>query len=121
MALTVRVPDRLDEIIHVPTRLAIVTLLSQVEYAEFSFLRDHLRMTDGNLSSHLRVLEQAGYTEVTKAFVGRKPKTTYCLTARGRAAFDAYLTTLQDVIRSAQRSQPTPQANGLPETGTGAN
>ena len=119
MALIVRVSDRLDEIIHVRTRLAIVTLLSQVDYAEFSFLRDHLRVTDGNLSSHLRVLEQAGYTEVTKEFVGRKPKTTYCLTARGRAAFDAYLTTLQDVIRYAQRPQLAPQTNGFPETGTG--
>jgi len=120
MAPTIRVPDRLDEIIHVPTRLAIVTLLSQVEYAEFSFLRDHLQVTDGNLSSHLRVLEQAGYTEVTKEFVGRKPRTSYCLTPRGRAAFDAYLMTLQDVIRSAQRSQPTSQKNDLPGAGTEA-
>ncbi len=120
MAPTIKVPDRLDEIIHVTTRLAIVTLLSQVEYAEFSFLRDHLQVTDGNLSSHLRVLEQAGYTEATKEFVGRKPKTTYCLTTRGRAAFDAYLTTLQDVIRTAQRSLPASSKKRPPGAGTGA-
>jgi len=97
------IAGRLDTVIHAPTRLAIVTLLSQLEYAEFAFLKDSLATTDGNLGSHLRVLDQAGYVAVSKEPVGRRQRTTYTLTAAGRSALNQYLSMLSDVIRAARR------------------
>lgn len=82
---------QLDDLIHSRIRLAVMAVLASVERAEFSFLRDQVKATDGNLGAHLRKLEDAGYVSADKRFVDRKPVTDYRLTAQGRAAFDAYV------------------------------
>jgi DNA-binding PadR family transcriptional regulator len=70
-----------------------------VDDAEFTFLREKVNATDGNLSIHLKKLEEADYVSVTKQFVGKKPVSTYRLTEKGRLAFEAYLDRLEQMIR----------------------
>ena len=93
---------RLDEVIHQRTRLGILTVLSEVDGADFVFLRDTLELTDGNLSRHLRVLEDAGFVKITKDFRNRRPHTTARATPSGRLAFQRYLADLQVVIDQAR-------------------
>ncbi|HHR85091.1 MAG TPA: transcriptional regulator [Candidatus Acetothermia bacterium] len=80
----------IDRVIHEPARLLIVAHLYVVESADYVFLMQNTDLTWGNLSSHLSKLEEAGYVETTKEFVGRKPHTMVKLTNAGRSAFDAY-------------------------------
>lgn len=89
---------RLDDLIHSRIRLAVMAVLATVERAEFTFLRDQVNATDGNLGSHLRKLEEAGYIAVSKRFLERKPVTDYTLTATGRAAFRAYVAHLESLV-----------------------
>lgn len=78
-------PDlELDRLIHEPSRLAILTVLSSVESADFVFLQRATGMTNGNLSSHLTKLEQAGLVAIEKRFVERRPNTNAAITALGR-------------------------------------
>jgi DNA-binding MarR family transcriptional regulator len=74
----------LDRLIHEPGRLAILTVLSSVQAADFVFLQRTTRLTKGNLSSHLTKLEEAGLIEIHKRFVGKKPNTNVTLTAAGK-------------------------------------
>jgi DNA-binding transcriptional ArsR family regulator len=85
----------LDPVIHSPVRLAVVSVLASAARAEFNFLTMAAETTDGNLSTHLAKLEEAGYVVIEKSFQGRKPLTTCVLTDQGRAAFDAYLKALE--------------------------
>jgi DNA-binding MarR family transcriptional regulator len=64
---------------------------------DFTFLRDHLKVTDGNLGAHLEKLESAGYLTVRKAFISRKPKTFVRLSRRGRRAFEDYVEALKRI------------------------
>jgi len=80
----------LDKVIHEPGRLAVMSYLAAVDEADFLFLLDQTGLTRGNLSSHMAKLEQAGYVDVAKTFVGKTPRTTYGLTPAGRKAFAAY-------------------------------
>ncbi|MCW4006595.1 MAG: transcriptional regulator [Candidatus Bathyarchaeota archaeon] len=80
----------LDRLIHEPNRLAIMAQLYVIESADFLFLQTQTQMTPGNLSAHLNKLENAGYIEVTKEFIDKKPHTTLALTKKGRAAFKEY-------------------------------
>ncbi len=80
-------PDRL---IHEPGRLAILAILSALEEVDFLFLMGQTGLTKGNLSSHTAKLENAGYIEIEKAFVGKVPRTVYRLTDAGSAALDGY-------------------------------
>jgi DNA-binding HxlR family transcriptional regulator len=82
---------QLDDLIHSRLRLAVMAVLASVERAEFAFLRDQVKATDGNLGAHLRKLEDAGYVTATKRFAERKPVTDYRITAAGRSAFEAYV------------------------------
>jgi len=82
---------RIDEVIHGRIRLGIMAYLSGADTADFNTLKAKLQTTDGNLSVHLRKLEDAGFVAVTKSFAGRKPLTEASLTEAGRAAFLAYL------------------------------
>lgn len=95
--------DRIDEVIHQRVRLAIVSTLAGVDALEFSELKSMLALTDGNLSTHARVLEKAGYLAIEKRFAGRKPQTLYRLSAAGRVAFRRYLDNLERVLRSGKR------------------
>lgn len=80
----------IDRIIHEPARLLITAHLYVVESADYVFLMQSTGLTWGNLSSHLSKLEGAGYVEITKEFLQKKPHTMVQLTESGRAAFDAY-------------------------------
>ena len=80
----------LDRVIHEPSRLLLMALLSSVESADFLFLLKQSRLTKGNLSVHLSRLEEAGYLEVEKSFRGKIPHTEYRLTSQGKSAFDQY-------------------------------
>lgn len=99
---------KLDNVIHEPARLLLMTLLSGAESADFSFLLVASRLTKGNLSSHLIRLESAGYVEVTKSFRGRVPHTDYRLTTAGREALARYWGLL-DAIRAQYVQEKLPQ------------
>lgn len=94
----------LDPLIHQPTRLRIMAALvglDEGERADFTFLRDLLGLTDGNLSVHLQRLEEAGYVAVKKTFVGRRPKTWVWATSKGRNTFAAHVDALETILRQA--------------------
>ena len=90
----------LDPRVHQPTRLRILMLLSGVDSADFNFLLNALRLTKGNLSSHMARLEDAGYIEVTKSFNGKIPNTSYSLTREGRAGLERYWRTIDEIRQS---------------------
>ena len=89
---------RFDELIHSPTRLAIVSLLAASEWADFSYIRDSVDLSDSALSKQLTTLEQAGYVEIRKGFVGKRPRTSARLPARGRVAFEQHVAALQEIV-----------------------
>ncbi|MBO0950083.1 winged helix-turn-helix domain-containing protein [Fibrella forsythiae] len=79
-------------------RLGIMSVLMVTESVNFSYLKEALQLTDGNLSSHLRTLEEAGYLQVEKQFIGRKPSTSYQATKQGTTAFKNHLDALERLI-----------------------
>ena len=83
-------PIGIDRAIHEPARLLITAHLYVVESADYVFLMRNTGLTWGNLSSHLSKLEEAGYVDIIKEFIDRKPHTMVRLTPAGRRAFDAY-------------------------------
>jgi DNA-binding transcriptional ArsR family regulator len=92
---------RFNELIHAPTRLAIVSLLAASQWAEFKFIRDSLGLSDSALSKQLATLEQAHYVEIRRGFVGKRPRTSARLTSAGRTAFDQHVAALQDMVAGA--------------------
>jgi DNA-binding MarR family transcriptional regulator len=92
---------RIDEIIHGRLRLGIMAYLADAEAADFNELKALLDATQGNLSVHLRKLEEAGYVAIEKSFLGRKPNTRARITPAGRRAFAGYLDALRRLIDSA--------------------
>ena len=93
--------NAIDDVIHGRIRLGVVAYLSAVESALFSELRDKVGATDGNLSAHLRKLEDAGYVAVEKSFVNRKPQTRLSLTQAGRKAWAAWLSQMETLRNAA--------------------
>ena len=89
---------RIDEVIHGRIRLGIMAFLSGADTADFATLKARLQTTDGNLSVHLRKLEEAGFVAVTKSFKGRKPLTEASLTDQGRDAFVTYLDAMAGLL-----------------------
>ena len=89
---------RFDELIHAPTRLAIVSLLAAAEWADFRFIHDELDLSDSALSKQLTTLEGAGYIEIRKGFVGKRPHTSARLTRTGRQAFEQHVAALQELV-----------------------
>jgi DNA-binding transcriptional ArsR family regulator len=92
---------RFDELIHAPTRLSIVSLLAATEWAEFKFIRDSIGMSDSALSKQLTMLEEAGYIEISKGFVGKRPRTSARLSRAGRTAFEQHVAALQEIVAKA--------------------
>ena len=90
--------NAIDEVIHGRVRLGIMAYLVGADSADFATLRAKLETTDGNLSVHLRKLEEAGYVTVTKSFRARKPLTEATLTEAGRKAFADYLDALRRLM-----------------------
>ena len=93
---------QLDRVIHEKVRLAIMSLLAASARLSFTEMRDTLNMTDGNLTAHMRTLQEAGYVSVTKAFQGGRPLTTYSLTAEGRKAFATYINLLEKIVQQTK-------------------
>ena len=79
-----------DRLIHAPSRLAIMAVLSACESADFTYLLNATGLSKGNLSAHLSKLRDAGYVQIIKSFRGNYPNTTCSLTKEGRRAFDDY-------------------------------
>jgi len=90
-----------DELIHAPTRLSLVSLLAATEWADFKYLRDTAGLSDSALSKQLTTLEDAGYVDIRKTFVGRRPRTSARLSAAGRRAFEAHVAALQEIVARA--------------------
>lgn len=94
---------KLDRVIHEKGRMAIMSLLAATPELSFTEMKQTLGMTDGNLSVHLRTLQEAGYIGVTKTFQDRKPLTTCALTASGRKAFSNYIDLLEEIVRQSRK------------------
>lgn len=88
----------IDQVIHAPARLMVLTYLYVVESADYVFLMRLTGLTWGNLSTHLTRLEEAGYVAIRKEFKGKKPHSTVSLTPQGRTAFREYKRSLQQVL-----------------------
>jgi len=92
----------LNETIHQPVRLRIMAALVTLEAGnevDFTYLRELLDVTDGNLGAHLRKLEEAGYIAVNKTFVERKPRTYISATTAGRAVFEEHVAALESILK----------------------
>ena len=92
----------IDDVIHGRLRLGIMAYLSTVSPAIFGELRDKVQATDGNLSTHLRKLEEAGYVKQEKVFVGRRPQTRIHLTDTGRKAWLAWIEQMQGLMAAGE-------------------
>jgi len=92
----------LDRVIHEKGRLAIMSMLAASPELSFTELRDTLEMTDGNLMSHMRTLQEAGYVSVAKSYQNNRPLTTCTLTAAGRKAFADYVSLLEQIVQQTK-------------------
>jgi DNA-binding MarR family transcriptional regulator len=90
---------KLNRVIHEKGRLAIMSMLAASAELSFTDMRDALGMTDGNLTTHIRALQQEGYVSVAKSYQNRRPLTTCSLTAGGRRAFAEYIDLLEKIVR----------------------
>ncbi len=91
--------SEVDRVVHEPARLMILMYLYGVKEADALFLLNATELTWGNLSSHVSKLEEAGYVEVDKGFIGKKPRTMLRLTGAGRKAVDDYRTTMRAALK----------------------
>lgn len=106
--------DALERVFHEPSRMAILSVLCAARGGvPFTVLRDQCRLTDGNLSRHVKTLEEAGVVRCTKAFVDDKPRTTVFLTASGSKRFQAYLDALTAVLKQAKAAMGS-EARSVP-------
>jgi DNA-binding MarR family transcriptional regulator len=94
-----------DKLIHEPARLAIMAQLYIVQSADFLFLLPQTGLTTGNLSRHISKLEEAGYVNVEKEFVNKKPHTVLQLTEEGRAVFKEYIETMKHIMNELSSSE----------------
>lgn len=92
----------IDDVIHGRLRLGVMAYLSTVSPASFVELKSKVNATDGNLSTHLSKLEEAGYVRIEKKFEGKKPLTLIHLTPQGRSAWIEYLTRIQSLLSAAE-------------------
>jgi DNA-binding MarR family transcriptional regulator len=93
---------QLDRVIHEKGRLAIMSMLAATAELSFTELRDSLKMTDGNLTTHIRTLQEAGYVSVTKSFQNNRPHTTCSLTPAGKKAFSSYINLLEQIVQQTK-------------------
>jgi DNA-binding MarR family transcriptional regulator len=107
----------LDNTVHQRVRLGILTVLSEATRADFVYLRGTLELTDGNLSSNLTTLEQAGYVEIEKTFEGRRPRTWVRATSAGRQALADEIAALEAIVA---RVKGAPGRGSQPEAMTAA-
>ena len=91
--------DKINKVFENRVRLAVMSLLMVNDWMEFNELKETLNLTDGNLASHISKLEGHGYIEIRKAFVGKRPQTSYRATKEGREAFKGHLDALEQIIK----------------------
>jgi DNA-binding MarR family transcriptional regulator len=96
---------QLDRVIHEKGRMAIMSLLAVTPELSFTELREALRMTDGNLTTHIRTLQEAGYVAVAKSYYRKRPLTKCTLTAEGKRAFQDYIDLLEQIVAQT-KGQP---------------
>ncbi|HEX3720977.1 MAG TPA: transcriptional regulator [Verrucomicrobiae bacterium] len=96
---------QIDRVIHEKGRLPIMSLLAATPELSFTELRDTLKMTDGNLSLHIKTLQEAGFISVTKSYQNQRPLTTCALTPAGRRAFANYIDLLEQIVRQAKEQK----------------
>ena len=94
--------DGLNKVFENKIRLGIMSVLAANGSADFATLKSLLELTDGNLASHTRNLEEAGYIRCEKKFVGRKPNTSYVITEEGREAFAAHIAALERFLKECK-------------------
>jgi DNA-binding MarR family transcriptional regulator len=90
---------QLDRVIHEKGRLAIMSMLAASPDLSFTELRDALEMTDGNLTTHIRTLQEAGYISVSKSYKKNRPLTTCSLTVAGKKMFSNYVNLLEQIVQ----------------------
>jgi DNA-binding MarR family transcriptional regulator len=90
---------QLDRVIHEKGRLAIMSMLAASPELSFTELRNALSMTDGNLTTHIRTLQEEGFVAVSKSYANNRPLTTCSLTTAGRKAFASYIDLLEQIVR----------------------
>lgn len=93
---------QIDRVIHEKGRMAIMSLLAATSDLSFTEMRNMLDMTDGNLTTHLRTLQEAGYISISKSFQNNRPLTTCGLTGSGRKAFAVYINLLDQIVRQTK-------------------
>jgi DNA-binding MarR family transcriptional regulator len=93
---------RFDELIHPSTRLSIVAILASTDWAEFSFVRDRLGLSDSALSKQFTILEDAGYVTIERRVTNRRRRVRVGLSDVGRNAFEGHVAALQSVLASAE-------------------
>lgn len=96
---------QIDRVIHEKGRLGIMSLLAASPEISFTDLRVALSMTDGNLTTHIRTLQEAGYVSVTNAFQNNRPLTTCSLTAQGKKAFAEYINLLEQIVQQTKETK----------------
>jgi DNA-binding MarR family transcriptional regulator len=89
----------IDRFIHSPARLSIMTQLMVVDSADATWLKQQTELSWGNLAAHIQKLEEVGYVEVKKDFVGKKPRTVFWLSKTGKEAFKTYRTTILEILQ----------------------
>ena len=94
--------NELNRLIHEPARLTIVALLSSVREADFLYLLRETGLTKGNLSTHLVILEAAGYVDIEKTFRGKIPLTLVRLSSEGKAAFQSYRKSMKHILATSK-------------------
>ncbi|PGS14094.1 transcriptional regulator [Bacillus cereus] len=92
--------NNLNDLIHAKIRLGIMSLLMIYEECDFTYLKKSLSVTDGNLGSHLRKLEDAEYVVITKTFISKKPKTIVKITNLGADAYREYISTIESILKN---------------------
>jgi len=94
--------QQIDNFIHSRIRLAIMAVLASVEEMDFVAIKEAVNTTDGNLSVHLKKLEENGYIKIEKKFVNNKPLTSCSLTEMGEKAFQEYITTVENFLKESK-------------------
>lgn len=107
---------RIDNTVHQRVRLGILTVLSEADRADFTYLRDALELSDGNLSRNLQVLEEAGYVAIEKTFEGKRPRTWVRATKAGQQALAVEVAALRELIGGVEgkRDAKAPRRGGSP-------
>ncbi|MBO0678818.1 transcriptional regulator [Mycolicibacterium sp. S2-37] len=103
-------PEGFDELIHPSTRLSLVATLAAADWAEFSFLKEHLALSDSALSKQLAMLEAARYVSMERRLTGNRHKVFARLTVEGREAFEGHIAALRAIVAAAEL--PTSRASG---------